>query len=82
MCVTKNGIFNISQIIGIFVCLYQIEWVGMVIRILKLEGHHNFMIGSRVTSILTIFLSMINLGLFGSGTSLPRIMGESAGEGL
>ena len=28
------------------------------------------------------FLSMINYGFFGSGTSLRWIMGESAGEGL
>ena len=53
----------------------------MVQMILNLKGHHNCMIGSKVTMILTLFLSTINKGFFGSGTSLQWIMGESAGEG-
>ena len=54
----------------------------MVLWIPNVEGHQNCMIGSKVTTILMMFLFMINYGFFGSGTSLLWIMGESAGEGL
>ena len=50
----------------------------MVLTNLNLEVHQNLMIGSKVTTILTLFLSMINKGFFGSGTSLLRIMGAVA----
>ena len=54
----------------------------MVLRILNLEGHQNYMIGSKVTKHLTTFVVHDQLGFFFiSGTSLLWIMGQSAREG-
>ena len=44
-----------GQSIRFFVFLHKIEKLGMVIRILNLEGHQYCMIGSKVTTILTTF---------------------------
>ena len=38
-----------------FVFFHKIEWVCMVLRILNLEGHQNYMIISKVTTIFTTF---------------------------
>ena len=34
---------------------HKIEFVGMILGILNLEGHPNWMIGSKVTTFLTMF---------------------------
>ena len=61
---TKVLIVNNGQNISFFVFLHIIEWVGMVLRIINLERHTNCMIRLKVTTILTMFLSMINQGFF------------------
>ena len=57
--VIKVVIVNTGRSIRFFVFLHKIEWLGMVLRILNLEGHHNSIIDSKVTATLTAFLSMI-----------------------
>ena len=53
MSVTKVVIVDNGQSIRCVVFLRKIEWDKMVQRILNLEGHQNYMIGSKVTTILT-----------------------------
>ena len=53
--VTKVLIFNTIQSIFYFVFLHKIELVAMVLMILNLDGHHNFMIGSKATTTLRTF---------------------------
>ena len=56
MCVCMSVIIvNNGQSIRFFVFLYQIEWGGMVLRILNLEAHEKCIMGSKVTTILTKF---------------------------
>ena len=62
--VTKVVIVDNDQFIRFFVFLYQIMWPNMVLRILNLEGHKNCTISSKITKILTMFLEMINQGIF------------------
>ena len=82
MCVIKVVIVDNGQSIIFFVLLHKKERKNLVLIIQNLEEHQNYMIGSKVTTILTVFLSMINKNFFGSGSILLWIMGQSAGKGL
>ena len=46
---------NGQSFFSFFSSSHKIEWVCMVVRIINLEGHQNSMIGSKVTTILTMF---------------------------
>ena len=60
MCVIKVEIVNNGESISFFVLLHKKERKNLVLRIQNPEEHQNYMIGSKVTTILTVFLSMIN----------------------
>ena len=55
MFVTKVVIVDNGQSIRVFFLSSEIEWVNMVLRILNIKGYLNYMIGSKVTMILTMF---------------------------
>ena len=50
MCVIKAVIVNNGQSIRFVVFLHKIEWIVMVLTILNLEGHQNYMIISKTRS--------------------------------
>ena len=64
LSVIKVVIVDNGQSIRFFVFLNEIDWVCMVLMILNLEGHQNCRIGSKVTSILTMFFVHDYLGFF------------------
>ena len=82
LSVIKVVIVDNGQSIRFSVFLHKIKGVYMVVMTLNLEEQKNGMMGSKVTAILNMFLSMINKGFIGSRTILPWIMVESAGDGL
>ena len=51
----------VTKVVNVF--FHKIEWVGMVLRILNLEGNQNSMIDLKVTTILTMFFVHDYLGL-------------------
>ena len=55
MYVTKFVIVNYGQMVRVFFLLHTKEWLDMVLKILNIERHQNYMIGSKVTMILTTF---------------------------
>ena len=75
VCVSVIKVVTVdnSQSTKLCVYVYKIKSVCMILRILNLDTHQNCMIGSKFTTTLTTFLSMIIKEFFGSGTSLLRI---------
>ena len=69
VCMCLRVSVNYGQPIRVIVVFHKIEWVHMVLRILNLEGQQNFMIGSKVTTILSTFFSKksitSNIGMWG-----------------
>ena len=53
MYVTKFVIVNYGQMVRVFFLLHTKEWLDMVLKMLNIERHQNYMIGSKVTMILT-----------------------------
>ena len=53
--VCMSVILKKGQSIRFFLFLYQIEYAGMVLRILNLKGHQSCMFGSKVTKVSTTF---------------------------
>ena len=49
LSVIKVVIVDNGQSIGLLVFLYEIEWVVMVLRILNLDRHQNYMICLKVS---------------------------------
>ena len=58
MCLCVNN----GQNIRCLVFLHNIEWVGIVLRILNIKGYQNCIIGSKVTMILTTYFVNDQLG--------------------
>ena len=52
VCVTKFVIVDNGHSIRFSAFLHKIEWIGLVLIILNLEGHQNCMIGSKVTKFV------------------------------
>ena len=55
LSVIKVVIVDKGQSIRFFVFLHKIEWLGVVLRILNLEGYQNCINGSKVRTIFTTF---------------------------
>ena len=51
----KSCIVDYGQMVRVFVFCHKIEKVGIVLRILNIEGHQNCMISTQVTNILMMF---------------------------
>ena len=52
----KIIIVDTGQSIRFSVFLRNIEWIGMVLGILNLDGNQNCMIGSKVRTVVTTFI--------------------------
>ena len=57
VCVSTVTIYLsiMAKVSGFFVFLYKIEWIGLALRMLNLEGHPNCMTVTKVMTILTMF---------------------------
>ena len=75
--VTKVLIINYGSCFS-----HKTEQVNMVLRIIKLEGHQNCMIGSKVTTILTMFFVCDLLGFCTWNQSTVDNGGVSSGRSL
>ena len=67
----KIIIVDTGQSIRFSVFLRKIEWIGMVLGILNLDGNQNCMIGSKVRTVVTTFIvnDRLVVYFFLSGTS-------------
>ena len=75
VCMCQKLSVNYSQTVGVFVFFHEAEWVDMVLRIQNLDGQLNYMIGSKVTTILPMFLKKIPVCVRFTQVTRVRIYG-------